>query len=321
MTTVTLTVPGALPDTTTTSRMQQQLIQSLKLGTPTALRLVVNSTLVPVAKTLADQSLSQSAYVLTEGRFGTLSPAGRFTDGGALGKRIAAQHPSAVTVSPRHGIAAVLNGSHQVAIVSATGQKVVDSRPGLIAPTLDQRGWVYSVPVGSPDGIIASDAKGRSIALAPNLPGATITSIEVSPDSTRMLVLVQSAGGPRALVTGIQRSSDGTPTGLTGAYYPVDLGGSAGTEGIGATWTDDGDVAVLVNATDLSTDRVWLQALGGIGSSGGEIPGASAIVGTSALSDLRVRLSTGDLFVSNDAQQWQEESTAAPAVSVLAVQR
>lgn len=321
VTTVALSVPERNPSTETTDRMQQQLIQSLKLGTPSALRLVVNSTVAPALTSLVSQVPAQSAYVVADGQFGALAASGAFTPDGALGKRITAQHPQAVTVSERQGLAAVWTDSQQVVIVSATGQRRVDAaRTGLIAPTMDQRSWVYSVPADAPNGIVASNAKGQSIALVSTLPGSTITSIEVSPDGTRMLVLVQSASGPQALVAGIQRRADGTPTGLTDTDYPVDLDATTGT-GIGATWVDDGNVAVLVSVTDPATDRVWLQQLGGIGSVGGEIPGASSVVGTSAPSDLRVRLQNGDLFVSNDQQQWQEESATAPKVSVLAVQR
>ena len=298
--------------------MQQQLIKSLRLPTPAALRLILNDRVAPQVGALLNTAPSQVADVVSGGRFGELAPTGVFTPDGTLGKRIDAAHPRAVTVSEGQGLAAVLTASQRVAIVSTTGTRVVP-RPVTVAPTLDQRGWIYFVPSDSPGGLVAVNAKGEVRDLFADLPGTSITSIEVSPDGTRMLVLVATTTGPEALVEGIVRSKDGTPTGLTTASYPVDLGGNTG-KGLGATWVDDGEVAVLVQPPDGSGDRVQLQQLGGTGSSLGQIPSATSIVGTSSRTDLRILVSTGDVFVSNQ-QLWQEESTSAPKVSVLAVQR
>lgn len=321
VTTVTLTVPESDPTAELAARMQQQLIKSLRLPTPAALRLILNDRVAPQVSTLMNTAPSQVAYVVSGGRFGELPATGVFTPDGTLGKRIDAAHPRAVTVSMGQGLAAVLTASERVAIVSTTATRVVP-RPVTIAPTLDQRGWIYFVPSDSPVGVAAVDAKGEVRDLFADLPGTSITSItsiEVSPDGTRMLVLVATTTGPEALVEGIIRSKDGAPTGLTSAYYPVDLGGNTG-KGLGATWVDDSEVAVLVQAPDGSIDRVQLQQLGGTGSALGKIPSATSIVGTSSRTDLRILVSTGDVFVSNQ-QLWQEESTAAPKVSVLAVQR
>jgi hypothetical protein len=319
VTTVTLTVPETDPSVELTARMQQQLIQSLKLPTPGSLRLVVNSRVAPPVKALVSRSPLPVAYVVVNGAFGTVASTGVFTADGTLGKQIVAAHPQAVTVSLRQGLAAVQTSAHQVAVVTATATRVVDARSGVVAPTVDQRGWVYSVPTDSPSGMQASDAKGHTVNLFASLPGTSVTSIEASPDGTRMLVLVTSNAGPMAFVAGIQRNPDGSPIGLTTARYPVDLGGNTGNP-IDATWVDDGSVAVLVAAPDNSTDRVRVQQLGGTASSLADIPGAASIVGTTDTSDLRIRLTTGELLVSND-QPWHQESPAAPAVSVLAVQR
>jgi hypothetical protein len=312
-------VPESDPSAELTDRMQQQLIQSLNLPTPGSLRLVVNSRVVPAVKALVSQSPLPVAYVVSSGGFGTVSSTGVFVADGALGKQIVAAQPLAVTVSMRQGLAAVQTMSRKVAVVTATATRVVDARPGVIAPTVDQRGWVYSVPTDSPSGLQASDTKGHTVALFANLPGTSVTSIEASPDGTRMLVLVTTNAGPEAFVAGIQRNADGSPIGLTTARYRVDLGGNTGNP-IGATWVDDGSVAVLVAAPDNSTDRVRMQQLGGTASSLADIPGAASIVGTTDTSDLRVRLTTGELLVSND-QPWHQESASAPKVSVLAVQR
>jgi hypothetical protein len=320
VTTVTLSVPESDPSAELTTRMQQQLIQSLKLPTPGSLRLVLNDRVAPAVSALVSLAPAQVAYVVSGGRFGALSASGMFTEDGTLGKRIVAEHPQAVTVSIRQGLAAVQTISRQVAIVTAASTRVVDTRPGVIAPTMDQRSWVYSVPADSPSQMQAANSKGRIAPFFADLPGSSVTSIEVSPDGTRMLVLVATTNsGPEAFVAGILRNPDGSPTGLTTSRYPVDMGGNTG-RGIGATWVDDNTVAVLVAAPDYSTDRVQLQQLGGTASALGETVNATSIVGTSSQSDLRIRVQSGGLLVS-DQQLWQEEGATAPKVSVLAVQR
>jgi hypothetical protein len=317
VTTVTLTVPGRTPDASRTTRIQQQLVQSLGLPTPSALRLVVNSVVAPQAKALADQ-LTPAAYVLLGDRFGTLS-AGAFTPDRTLGTRIAASRPTAITVSLRQRSAAVLTAAGDVAIIGTSGATVVDTRPGLVAPTMDQRGWVYSVPSTSPsDGLQVANAKKQRFRLADDLGGATVTAIQVSPDGTRLLVLVASASGrPRAYVAGIQRNAAGAPIGLTAAQYPVDLGAVVGA-GSSATWIDDSDVAVLISGSD--NDRVVSQQLGGFSGALGQYANVTSIVGTNSTDDLRIRISTGDLYVLRDTT-WQQETDAPVDVSVLAVQR
>jgi hypothetical protein len=321
VTTVAVRMAAGDPGPEVLARMQQQLIQSLLLPTPSALRLIVGGRVAPQVKQVVNQPGSLDAYVVSKGRFGTLGSNGAFTEEPVLGKRIAALDPAQVTVSVRQKLAAVLTRSQQVVMVSASGTpRVVDRRPGLVAPTLDQRGWVYSIPSGAPDGLQAIDAKGRAIDLVSDIAGpeATVIGIEVSPDGTRMLVLLNSATGPEAFVAGIARNPDGTPIGLTPARYDVALGG--GGTGVDATWVDDGSVAVLASVPDNSTDRVSVQQLGGVALPLGQITNATSIVGTSDQQNLRVRLQSGALWIWT-SNLWQPESSDPVDVSVLAVQR
>lgn len=323
VTTVALSVPGSGPSAEVAARMQQQLIQSLQLPTPSALRLVVNGRVAAPVKVLSNQPGSLNAYVVADGKFGTLASNGGFTEEPTLGKRIVATRPSAVTVSLLQKLAVVRTGSREIAIVSPTGQRVIDSRTGVIAPTLDQRGWAYSVPADQPDALLASNGEGPPIDLGADLGGTKVDAIEASPDGTRMLVLVDTAKGPEAFVAGIERDADGAPTGLTSAEYSVDLGGRSGT-GAGATWVDDGSVATLISSSDASSERVHVQKLGGVALGLGQLTNATSIVGTSTTSDLRVRLSTGELWTwtsSLTSNLWQSESAEPVDVSVLAVQR
>ncbi|WP_375388075.1 hypothetical protein [uncultured Amnibacterium sp.] len=317
VTTVVLSTGGRSPSAETVGRMQQQLAQTLPLQSPSALRLVVNGQTASQTKPLTNQAVSLNPFVVADGRFGTLGSDGTVTADRQLGARVAASRPRAVTVSTGQQLAAVLTAVRQVAAVTPSGVRVVDPRTGLIAPTLDQRGWIYSVPADDPGGLVAADAKGKGGAkdLVADIAGSSITSIEVSPDGTRMLVLVVRASGPAAFVAGIERNPDGAPTGLSDAHYAVSLGGGGGS--VDATWVDDSSVAVLTSGT---TDRVRVQRLGGLSQELGPLTGATSIVGVPSLQYLRVRLQSGDVWRWTGSV-WQSEAATPLNVDVLAVQR
>ena len=103
-------------------------------------------------------------------------------------------------MSVRQGIAAVLTASVRSRSSARPARASSTRDPGLIAPTMDQRGWVYSVPKDSPSGMRGREREGARVSLLADLPGTSVTSIEVSPDGTRMLVLGRDerrAGGVR----------------------------------------------------------------------------------------------------------------------------
>lgn len=314
--TVTLTTPGGRADATAAARMQQQLIQSLGQSAP-ALRLVVDDLVIPQAKPSTDQ-LSTEAYVLAAGRFGTLSSSGTFLPDRTLGARIAATAPAAVTVSMRQKLAAVQTQSGAVAVVTPSGARRLDARPDPdAAPTLDQNGWVYWV---SSSGALKAWKGGHERTVDTELGSGTVSSIQTSPDGTRLLVLLESSAGPTAFVAGIERDSSAAPVALTGARYPIDLT-SAVPSGVGGiTWVDDDEVAVLINGND--SDQIVTQQVGGISGVLGQFANVTSIVGTTSTADLRVLVQSGSVYVWNDTNSnWQQQSDPTLNVSVLAVQR
>ena len=115
-----------------------------------------------------------------------------------LGKQIAAAKPIGGTVSVGRRIAALLVPDRSgVAVVTPSRTATVDDRAGLIVPTLDDRGWTYSVPKADPAAWKVVDSRGRDGARSPPAsPGMlSIISIEASRDGTRMLVLGRGPGG------------------------------------------------------------------------------------------------------------------------------
>lgn len=311
---VAVDVPGADPDATSRARMQQQLTRTFA---PSAVDLVVNGRSVPRSRPplLSQPEIRPVGY--TEDRFGLITGQGVSEDA-LLGRRIAALRPRAVTVSDDQKLAVVLDSAGRAVVVQPNGQRVVDTRAPLVDPSLDKRGWTWTVPVDDPTGLRAISAKGVRAPVAPRLGGVQVSSIEVSPDGTRLLVLVvQPGSAPDAFVAGIERSTDGTPTGLTIDRYPVVLNAE---RAIDATWVDDDTVAVLTSDSEGQNQSVSVQPLGGVPTTLGRLSNATALVGTSEQADLRAVLQNGDL-VQWASGGWQPVPGVTTKVGALAVQR
>ncbi len=313
---VVLQVPGS-PAAAALQQMQQQVAASLGRSSPAAVRLVVDGRSAPAARALAPTTDARP-LVLAGGRFGLLDDRG-VTEDAVLGKRIVAARPTAVTSSARQRLAALRTAAGTQA-VTATTTRTVDPRRGLLAPSLDQDGWIYSVPASDPTGLQAARATGAPVVPLPTrLGGGSVRSIEVSPDGTRMLVLTDDGSRSTAFVAGIDRDSTGEPIGLTSARYQVPLGPDAGATD--ATWVDDADVAVLTTSTD--GQQVVVQQLGGLSSTLGDPPGpVSVLIGGGSQMDLRaLEPDTGTLVRPAADNQWESALAKQTRVTLLAVQR
>lgn len=315
---VDLTAPAPRPDRRATDRMQQQLAASLTpQGGTSTIRLTLNGVTAPAAPPPDLQQPSATVpVVVSGGRFGSLGVNGTVQEDRQLGPGVVRLEPRAVTVSASRRAAAVLTGDGRVAVVTTKGRpKVVDPRPGLVAPTMDQSGWIYSVPADDPTAVRVFDPTGRRADFQAALGGAGVTAIEASPDGTRLLVVTSGSGG-EAYVEGIVRDAKGAPTGLTSDRYPVATSG----EGVlAATWVDQSSVALLTAGASVQT--VSQQQLGGISLAlGPPLQGARRIVGATNVNDLRVKLRVGALY-RRATNRWTLEFPASVRVDVLAVQR
>lgn len=244
-----------------------------------------------------------------------------YLEGGALrrdallGRQVQAVGARGATVSDRQRIAAVRT-ANGVRVVTPTTHALVDRRAGLIDPSLDPRGWTWSVPGASPEQLTAYDVHGHAVQLAgPFRSAQAIDALEVSRDGTRLLVLLMTQDGPVARVVGIVRDAKGAPVRLSSRWYSVP---APGLDGIDATWVDPGTVAVLTGGGD-DGEQVTQLKVGGTGAGPSlERPGdAVAIVGGAKLSELTVLLS-GGVLARYDDPAWR---TIGTDVSLLAVQR
>jgi hypothetical protein len=288
-------------------RMLQQLHTSLGVLSNvtdivvTAGGLALDPSDGPVAPDVS-YSVRYAAIGGVGGAFGSLGVDGvaRITE---IGTRADALEPTAASLGRDRTQVAVL-GPGGVSLVRASGDPIpIDTRPGLVAPSLDVHGYVWSVPRDDPGGLLATNADGDQHELLLPVDGRVI-SIATSRDGARLLVGMETAEGPRLLVLGIQRDADFAPVAFGG---PVDLDVAGSIADI--AWVDGTHVAVLW--ADADGSQVDVLALGGASESLGEIDGAVSIVGGNLIAGIRVLLADGTVRRPSEAGGWRDTGLVA----------
>jgi hypothetical protein len=314
--TVDLNLPGPAPSALALRRMHLQLLDSLRdLQGIAQVQLSVNGHTKATPPLQAPNiPPDPRALVFRRGSLGYLSGS-TFSPEPTLGRSVAAAKPLGMTVSVSQKLAAVRTSSGVLA-VTPSSRRLVDGRPGLVNPTLDDRGWIYSVPKDDPQALRAFDARGHRSDVSVTMPStASVVSIEASRDGTRMLVLVQTANGPSAL--GVVRDMAGAPIALTTDTYPVGLNAATA---LAATWVDVDGSSVAVLTGDQSGDSVTVQQLGGVSQTQSRLTSATAIVGGTTVNDLRALLAPRGAIAELQGSVWQPTEPQANA-SILVVQR
>jgi hypothetical protein len=242
------------------------------------------------------------------GALGTLTSDG-VTPLAEIGSRADALGPTAASLARSRDAVAVLS-SAGVSVVTASGAPIpIDDRAGLIAPSLDPHGDVWTVPANNPRGLLATSvADGVPHALPLDAEG-TVVSLEVARDGARLLVAMVTAQGPRVFVVGIIRDADLVPIGFA-APYELAVTGTV----LGATWVDPERVAVLVTAA--TGTRVEILALGGPGERIDGADGGVQIVGGTSTDGIRVRTADGRVLRPSGAGVWVDTGLVASFLGI-----
>lgn len=301
-------------------RLRLQLTSSL--GTvPNVQTVEITVGQVPVnipdpGSVVAEQnpSVDPRPAVLSDGQFGYDAGNG-IEPIGALSAKIAALEPNAVTLARAGSVAAVRAPDGGVYGVRAGGGDAVllDSRAGLVAPSADNSGYIWSMPAADPAGITVYEPNGTPHTVGSTLPAdALVSAMKVSRDGARILFSLMTGAGPRLVVAGIIRDN-GLPIAL-GALFDLPVGTQLPTD---VTWMDARSVATITGSGGQTVAMRY--EIGGKSTTLPAPDDAVAIVGgNNGTAGLRVLTTTGAIIAQRGSSWGQETGTI---VSLLATQQ
>lgn len=297
---------------TTLDRMQRQLESSLATAGISSVDMLVGGTVLAATAVEVDSTRVEARpLVLSAGELGFLAGTSIEPLPG-LSEQFADLAATAIEVSSDRTSAAVQLSTGETIRVRSDGYwQTLDQRGGLISPTIDPDGFIYSVPEDDPTAVRVFGADGTPVDIAGAWPGATrVTAIEASRDGTRIAALVWEGALPTIVVAGIVRE-DGIPRSFG---EPKTLGTYTGV-GVDLAWLDGSTLAVLSSA-DGQTDVIE-QIIGGPASATTAPEGAVAIAGGNEPGATRLLDDEGQLFSQRGAT-W---TPLATDIAVLAVQQ
>jgi hypothetical protein len=262
-----------------------------------------------------DTTVDSQALVLRKNQFGFYAN-DRVAALADLSSKVVALDPTAATISSDQQEVAV-RGAAGVSIVhrSTTTPALLDPRPGLIAPSLDEYGYTWSVPLGDPNAITVFDPAGGAHPVTPKVQdGTQMVSLEVSREGARVVMLLATPTGPRLIVAAILRDEKSTPVAIGPAILDLSLGNGVATD---ATWVDPWTVATLITADGQS--RVELYAIGGLRTSlGSLVPSSEIVGGNKGRAGLRVLGLDDSTIYTWGGSNWQSSKVT---VDFIATQR
>jgi len=303
-------------DRITLQRMKAQLTASLPEGMQVEITIDQNAQNIQdlgAGDLAVNPRVDARALILRDGAFGFLAASGQtVTPVDGISEPVVALSPKAVTLGSGQRVAVALTADGVYRVRAGNEPTLVDSRPGLIAPSLDSEGYSWSVPANRPSELLVFGSTTEAIPVLTPWPEATsIQSLKVSRDGTRLLVVYTIGAEARMAVAGIMLK-DGVPVEI-GA--PLQLTGDIGTP-IDAAWIDELTVASLSTLTD-GARQITAQEIGGVGSDLEAPPDAVALAGSNSLRDLRALTASGGLNVQRGVG-WQKR---LDGVTLLATQQ
>jgi hypothetical protein len=311
--TVFLSPEAAQANALQLSRMRQQLAATLGVAT-VVLSIGGGVGLTGNASTaIVDPLVDGTVLVGTADAFGYPGGDGivPITD---LSDRVVGAGADAVTVFGQRVAAFRAGGTVFATTTSSDAAVPIDDRPGLVAPSLDPYGFVWTVPSDSAAGIAVHDLQGNPVQLASGLaPDSRVVSMDVSRDGARLLLtMVNGVGSPEVVVYGIVRGDDNVPVGVGSSFSFV----ATGTP-IDAAWVNDRNVVVLMSSADGAVAVDY--EVGGPSAVLGSVPNAVQVVGGNQGRDgIRVLDASGSVLQLR-GRNWQ--AVAGLTAGYLGVQQ
>jgi hypothetical protein len=284
-------------------RMRQQL--SASFGNVASVVMSINGVPLSVpdaasGAAVINPTVEPLLLVGRSGRFGFISNdvIAPVTD---LTGPLLAADPLAATLARGKAAAAVLGtGGVFVVRAGADAPLLVDDREGLVAPSIDASGFIWSAPASRASAMVTFDLGGGAHPVSTGLPAdARLVSLDVSRDGTRVLLYLSTPSGPQLVVAGVLRQ-DLIPVALGElVFLPISQGSP-----LDAAWVDDHTIVTLSSLDERA--RVTAYAIGGPRLELGSLESGRMITGgNGGLDGLRVLAADGDVFRSRGTG-WQE---------------
>ncbi|OSO98588.1 LpqB family beta-propeller domain-containing protein [Microbacterium sp. LEMMJ01] len=309
---VSLTRPAAGLDRTTLARMRTQLQATLRAAgvNVTQVRFSVDGRALDAGVVeLADSTPEPGTLVLKDGVFGRIV-GDEIASIPAISPQIqsVSQPIEAIDVAADDASAALQLDDGHVYLVGKSSRDELDARPGLVHPSLDPYGYVWSVPAGAPQTVqaVGPDVVPHKVAGA--WPSASsISDLRVAADGARVAAVIVVGGQRWLAVASVVRDGSGVPTDL-GEMRPLLQLTEAST---GLAWLGPDRLAVL---TDSSTPRLLVQPVGGPGSAETAPSDAASVAGARTPAGVRILDADGQLF-AHAGSAWRE---VTEGVAILA---
>ncbi|MDQ0645089.1 LpqB family beta-propeller domain-containing protein [Microbacterium murale] len=299
--TVELTTTALTLDATALSRMRTQLEETLRPAGVTEVRLMVNGRDLNAGRaTIESPRAETGTVVLTDSEFG-LYLGDEIAPYAGISEELVELAASVVSVdvAADDTRAAVQLDDGGVYTVADGRVDQLDSRAGLLEPTMDPYGYTWTVPSANPRALTAWQPDVTPLNIANAFPDASsISQLRVGPDGVRVAAVATIGMQRWLVVAAIVRDEDHVPIELGPVHMVAQLDGQA----LGMSWVAEDDLSVLV---DSDGSRVVLtQDVGGTGLFAAA-PGTSiSISGGSTSSAVRILDADGVLFAQRGTT-WQ----------------
>lgn len=285
------------------SRMRTALEWSLAGAGVSEVRLVVDDMPLSARALALDTTIvDPGVLVLTADGFGTASTGGAVAPVSSLSAEIdqITAPIQSIDVSIDARLAALQLRDGKVYSIREGSRNQIDAdRQGLLEPTLDPFGFIWSVPEKTPQELLAWSSNVQSFPIAEAWPIAeSISQMRVSADGAKVAAVLSSGGQRHLVVAAVIRDGDQVPTGMGAVQSVAMLDGPV--EGI--SWVGADTIAVLAADPD---PQLTTFLVGGPASTVPAPADAVAVSGAKTVTGLRV-LSSDGVVSAQRGSFWQE---------------
>ncbi|MDA3146611.1 GerMN domain-containing protein [Leucobacter sp. UCMA 4100] len=245
-----------------------------------------------------------SVGVMHSKGYGVLGSTGITADP-SYSKVLMPMNPERIVMS-RDGRAAVVLAEDGLHWATPQTSFLFDDRPGLLEPTTDPSGYVWTFDPAKPEQINLWHPVSDNITLpTPELVDEKVVAMRLSPDGNRIAILVDDDGASKVLVTGVVRDDNGVPQRFVGLGSPQEnwVYGAP----LDIDWVDTQRVGVL-SAGEGDSTRFTLTGPGLLAETRAGVSKATTIRGGGRLQLTYLLTASGEVLSPQGTSSWQRQA-------------